>query len=258
MNERSTGPVRVAEPEPGLWHVHLAAPKANVLDRDMIRALTEVFANARGARELKAVCVTGEGPHFSFGASVAEHRADRVAAMLDGFHNLFRTIADTGVVALAAVRGQCLGGGLELAAFCHRVFASPDARLGQPEIRLGVFAPLASLILTERIGRSAAEDLCLSGRSLTADEALRLHLVDEVCDDPLAGASEYARMHVLAHSAASLRFAVRAVRLRFHERLVADLGALERLYLDELMATADAREGIDAFLEKRGPVWRNA
>jgi cyclohexa-1,5-dienecarbonyl-CoA hydratase len=256
--ERAVGPLRITEPEPGLWHVRLAAPDGNVLDRDMIRALADVFTQARGARDLKAVCLAGEGPNFSYGASVAEHRAPLVAAMLDGFHTLFRIIADASVVTLAAVRGQCLGGGLELAAFCHRVFAAPNARLGQPEIKLGVFAPIASLILSERVGRSAAEDVCLSGRALTAQQAAHIRLVDEVCDDPLEAATAYARAHLLAHSAASLRFAVRAARLRFHARLIGELGELERLYLAELMATHDANEGIAAFLDKRRPVWRNA
>jgi cyclohexa-1,5-dienecarbonyl-CoA hydratase len=161
------------------------------------------------------------------------------------------------VPALAAVRGQCLGGGLELASFCHRVFAAPDARLGQPEIVLGVFAPVASLMLPERIGRANAEDLCLTGRIVDASEAKQMGLVDVVAEEPEKAALEYARTHLLPRSASSLRHAVRALRLPLSRRLEGELARLERLYLEDLMGTQDAAEGIQAFLEKRAPVWRN-
>jgi cyclohexa-1,5-dienecarbonyl-CoA hydratase len=204
------------------------------------------------------VLIEGDGPHFSFGASVAEHRPGRIGEMLPAFHGLFAQMLRAAVPLLAAVRGQCLGGALELAAFCQRVFAAPDARLGQPEIQLGVFAPVASLILPERIGRGGAEDLCLSGRTLDADEALRIGLVDEIAADPAAAALAYARRHLLPRSASSLRMAVRASRHGFASRLQRDLQELEHLYLDELMATHDAVEGIAAFVEKRPPVWSDS
>ena len=158
---------------------------------------------------------------------------------------------------LAAVRGQCLGGGLELAGFCNRLFASPDAKLGQPEIALGVLAPVASVVLAERVGRSRAEDLCLSGRSLTAAEAERIGLVDEIAEDPTEAALGYAREYLLPRSASSLRIAVRALRSGFAERFRAQLAEVERLYLQELMSTTDALEGLQAFLEKRAPSWSN-
>jgi cyclohexa-1,5-dienecarbonyl-CoA hydratase len=179
------------------------------------------------------------------------------AGMLSSFHGMFRTMLDASVVTLAAVRGQCLGGGLELAAFCQRVFASEDARLGQPEIVLGVFAPVASFVLSERMGRGGADDLLLSGRSITAQEALRLGLVDELHADPGAAAMAYAHTHLLPRSASSLRRAVRAARLGFSERFRGQIAQLETMYLDDLMRTADANEGLQAFLEKRQPEWKN-
>jgi cyclohexa-1,5-dienecarbonyl-CoA hydratase len=178
--------------------------------------------------------------------------------MLRGFHRLFHLLLEANVVTLAAVRGQCLGGGLELAGFCNRLFAAPDARLGQPEIVLGVFAPVASVALVERVGRSHAEDLCLSGRSLTAQEAHRIGLVDEIADDPDAAALAYAREHLLPRSASSLRLALRATRVGYAERFRHALAEVERLYLEELMSTADATEGLQAFLEKRSPSWSDA
>jgi cyclohexa-1,5-dienecarbonyl-CoA hydratase len=240
------------------WHVRLAAGKGNVLDARLTAALTGVFERAAAAAGLKAICLDSQGPHFSFGASVQEHLPADVHQMLARFHGLIRAMLESGVPVLAAVRGQCLGGGLELVSVCHRVFASPDARLGQPEIALGVFAPVASLVLGDRIGRAAAEDLCLSGRLVPADEALRLGLVDVLVDDPSAAALQYARTHLFPRSASSLRFAVRALRHGLAQRLSVDLPSIERLYLDDLMATSDAVEGLQAFLEKRSPVWRNA
>ena len=184
------GPIRLETLENGaIWRAILNTPKANILDMEKCGILSDIFVEAATARDLKAVIIEGEGPHFSFGASVQEHLPDRIQAMLSGFHNLFYRILDSRVVTLAAVRGQCLGGGMELAIFCNRLFAAPDARLGQPEIVLGVIAPVASVMLADRVGRSRAEDLCLSGRSVTAEAGLAMGLVDEMDADPGAAAA---------------------------------------------------------------------
>jgi cyclohexa-1,5-dienecarbonyl-CoA hydratase len=243
-----------------LWRVTLGGPalKGNVLDAALMDALRRVFHDAAAAPELRALCLEGHGAHFSFGASVPEHLPDRVAGMLRRFDDLLKALLDSHVVVIAAVRGQCLGGGLELATMCHRIVAARDARFGQPEIVLGVFAPVASVVLTERIGRGHAEDLCLSGRSITAADAFRIGLVDEVTDgDPMVAALAYAREHLLPKSASSLRLAVRAARAGLVARLDHDLPIVERLYLETLMRTHDAVEGLQAFVEKRPPVWRH-
>jgi cyclohexa-1,5-dienecarbonyl-CoA hydratase len=247
------GSVRTVEP--GLWHVRWSNGKANVLDTAAVRWLRGVLREAGGTPGLKCVVLSGEGANFSAGASVSEHLPEAVADMLREFHGLFRDLLDAAVPAVAAVRGACLGGGLELAALCHRVVCARDARLGQPEIALGVFAPVASVALAERVGRGVAEDLCLTGRTLDATEALASGLADEVADDPVEAALAWARKHLLPRSAASLRLAVRAVRIPFAERFLSHLAAAERLYLDRLMRTEDAVEGIRAFLEKRPPRW---
>ncbi|HEX6790490.1 MAG TPA: cyclohexa-1,5-dienecarbonyl-CoA hydratase [Candidatus Krumholzibacteria bacterium] len=258
MDTKAAHVVRVESLEDGaIWRATLNTPKANILDHDKVEALTALFERARRDPAVKVVIIAGEGPHFSFGASVQEHLPDQCAAMLSSFHGLFHTMLDASVVTLAAVRGQCLGGGLELAAFCQRVFAGHDARLGQPEITLGVFAPVASLVLRERMGRGGAEDLLLSGRTITAAEAHRLGLVDELGDDPGAAALAYAREHLLPKSASSLRRAARAARLDFALRFRRQIAELEGMYLDDLMHTADATEGLQAFLDKRAPAWKN-
>jgi cyclohexa-1,5-dienecarbonyl-CoA hydratase len=251
--------LRIAELEGGaLWSVRLDAPRGNVLDARLVAELDLVFRRAARAPALKALLLGAEGSHFSFGASVEEHRRESAAGMLRDFHGMFLALAECAVPVLCAVRGACLGGGLELAAFCHRLTAHPDAKLGQPEIALGVFAPVASAILEGRVGRGAAEDLLLSGRTLDGREALELGLVDALADDPDAAQAAWAREHLLAKSASSLRFAVRAARLEYDRAFARRIAELERLYLGELMATHDAVEGIEAFLARRPPTWRNA
>jgi cyclohexa-1,5-dienecarbonyl-CoA hydratase len=146
---------------------------------------------------------------------------------------------------------------MELAIFCNRIFASTDAWLGQPEIVLGVLAPVASVMLADRVGRSRAENLLLSGGSMSAAEGLAIGLVDELAEDPFAAALDYAREHLLPKSASSLRFALEAARGGFADRFRKELAAVEKLFLEELMSTSDALEGLEAFLEKREARWKN-
>ncbi len=255
-----TSPLTVERLDDGaIWRAAIGGSKGNVLDAAVTEALANLFRDAAVSPHLKAVCLEGQGAHFSFGASVAEHLPPLVGAMLAGFHGALFAMLDSSVPVLAAVRGQCLGGGLELVSLCHRVFAGRDARLGQPEIVLGVFAPIASLVLADRVGRGAANDVCLTGRAVTADEALAMRLVDQLVDgDPAEAALAWARTHLLPKSASSLRYAVRASRAGLRTRLAAELPAIERLYLDGLMSTADAIEGLTAFVERRPAVWRDA
>lgn len=230
-------------------------PKGNVLDGPMIEALTTAVEQATAKPKLRAIVLDAAGKDFSFGASVEEHLPPKVGAMLAGIHRLFVLMVRAPVPVLVAVQGRCLGGGLELALAGSRIFAAPDAVLGQPEVKLGVFAPAASALLPGRVGAAAAEELLLSGRTVAAAEALALGLVDEVVADPAARALAWVEQHLLSLSVGGLRFACRAARLQRTEAFVAQLKALERLYLDELAPTADAREGLSAFLEKRSPRW---
>jgi len=241
-----------------VWRIVLDSPPANILDGEKITALTALFERAATEGKLKAVLIAAEGKHFCFGASVEEHLPGSCADMLAGLHKLFEVMLQAAVPTVVAVRGQCLGAGLELAAFCHRVVASPTAKFGQPEIVLGVFAPVASVVLPGRVGRGLAEDMLLSGRSLDAESARATGLADELADDPGAAALAYIEEHLLPKSASSLRLASRAARLDFQRRFVADIRELERLYLDQLMATSDANEGLNAFIEKRPPVWSDS
>ena len=256
------GPLEVRRERDGrLLRLRLSRPKANVVDAEMIGALDAALAEASrpapGAPALRAVLLDHAGPHFSFGASVEEHRPASFRAMLSSLHGLVLRMLELPVPILVAIRGQCLGGGLELVSAAHLAFAAPDAKLGQPEIQLGVFAPAASCLLPERIGPAAADDLLLSGRSVDAAEALRLGLVRAVAEDPEAAALAWFDAHLARHSASSLALAVRAARLGLLERVRAKLAALERAYADDLMTTRDAVEGLTAFLEKRPARWED-
>ena len=244
-----------------LLRLRLARPKANIVDAEMIAALDAALAEAGreapGAPALRGVLLEHEGPHFSFGASVQEHLPESCAAMLRSLHALVLRMVDFPLPVLVAIRGQCLGGGLEVAAAGHLIFAAPDARMGQPEILLGVFAPAASCLLPERVGQGAADALLWSGRSVDGREAHRIGLVNAVADDPEAAALAWFDEHLAKRSAASLRLAVEASRRDLRARVREKLASVEELYLTRLMRTRDAVEGLTAFLEKRAPVWED-
>ncbi len=245
------------ERDGALLRVRLARPKANLVDAPMIAALANGFAAYRENKGLLAALLDHEGPHFSFGASVEEHLPERCEQMLEQLHSLLREMLAWPRPILVSVKGQCLGGGLELALAGHLLFAAPDARLGQPEMKLGVFAPAASVLLPLRIGQARAEDLLYSGRSIDAATALAWGLVTEVSDDPSAAALAYFESHLAGKSAASLALAVRAAREPFADLARARLDDVEALYLEKLMTTRDANEGLKAFIEKRQPKWEH-
>lgn len=250
--------VRVqSERDGAVLRLVLDSPPGNVIDLEMIESLRAAVAKAGREPGLKAVVFEGEGKNFSYGASVPEHRPGEIDRVLPRFHDLFRDLFDIARPMIAIARGKCLGGGLELAAFCNWIFASPDAQLGQPEIRLGVFAPLGSLLLAERVGRPTAEAMCLTGQVIGAEDALEDGLVDFVAEDPGEAADAWIEQNLLPLSAAALHYAVRAVRQPMRQSFMDGLDELERMYLRELMRTEDAREGIAAFIDKRPPAWKN-
>ncbi len=243
------------ERDGALLRLILARPRANIIDAEMIGALDAAFAEAETMPALRAILIDHEGPHFSFGASVAEHLPEQCATMLHALHGLIGRILDCPVPVLVAVRGQCLGGGLEVALAGSLIFVAPDAMLGQPEIKIGVFAPAASAMLPLRLHQMRAEDILLSGRPVNGLTAGIIGLAIDVDDDPQEAAMRYFASHLEPLSASSLRLAVKAARGDFAARARARLAEVEHLYLETLMQTADAVEGLTAFMEKRPPKW---
>ena len=259
MAERSASPlVARLDRDGALLRLTLARPKANLVDAAMIAALSDALAGHRAHRGLRGVLLDAQGPHFSFGASVEEHLPDRCARMLADLHALIGAMLDYPVPIVTAVRGHCLGGGLEVALAGGLIFASRDARFGQPEMKLGVFAPAASVLLPWRVSQAVAEDLLLSGRTIDADEALAIGLVQQVADDAQAAALAYFDAHLATKSATSLTLALGAARGARVREARARLAGLERVYVENLMQTHDANEGLAAFLEKRQPTWEYA
>lgn len=225
--------------------VILAAPKANILDATMIGELDAILADLEPGRDLCAIVIESEGPHFSFGASIEEHLPEQIEGALARLGALLRRLAHAPAPTIAAVRGQCLGGGLELVLACDLVVAEENAQLGVPEIKLGVFPPAASALLPVRIGVAAAASLILTGASWSGAQAYQHGLVART------GSVEPLLEELLQRTPSALRHAARAVRHHVIRALDEDLPRLDRLYLDELMTEPGAADGIRAFLEAR-------
>jgi len=245
------------EHDGALLRLRLARPTANIVDAAMVAALSGALVAYRGHPGLRAVVLDAEGPNFSFGASVEEHLPESCGAMLASLHGLVLAMLEFPVPILTVVRGQCLGGGLEVVLAGGPIFAAPDAQLGQPEMLLGVFAPAASVLLPYRINQPAAEDLLFSGRSVSGVDANAMGLVHTVADDPETAALAYFERYLAGKSGAALACAVAAARGAMIPDVRRRLNEVERLYLDRLMHTRDANEGLVAFLGKRKPRWEH-
>jgi cyclohexa-1,5-dienecarbonyl-CoA hydratase len=249
-------PVRTwIERDGALLRLRLSRPKANLIDASTIQALHGALIEHCGAAELRGVLLDAEGPHFSFGASVEEHLPANCARMLGSLHAMLVAMLEFPAPLLVAVRGQCLGGGLEVALAGGPIFAAPQAQFGQPEIKLGVFAPAASVLLPYRVSQPVAEDLLLTGRSMPAAEALAAGLVQAVAEDPEAAALQWFEQHLQPRSGAALACALAAARGQMQRDVRRRLAEVEQLYLGRLMRTHDANEGLAAFMEKRQPAW---
>ncbi len=245
------------EVDGALLRLRLARPRANIVDASMIASLDGALLAHRTNHKLRGVLLDAEGPNFSFGASVEEHLPAQCAQMLASLHALIVAMIEFPAPILVAVRGQCLGGGLEVALAGSLIFAAPDAQFGQPEMKLGVFAPAASVLLPYRVNRPTAEDLLFSGRSIGAEEARAAGIVHTVFADPETAALTYFNEHLAGKSASSLACALAAARGPMIRDVRQRLAEVERLYLERLMATRDANEGLTAFLAKRRPNWEH-
>jgi cyclohexa-1,5-dienecarbonyl-CoA hydratase len=237
--------------------ITLDRPPLNVVDIPMMNALSKALYDLGGRADFIVFQGAGE-KGFSAGAEVRDHTPERIRQMLSAFHGVFRQLWRSGCVTIAGVHGYCLGGGCELATYCDFVIAGESAMFGQPEIRLGCFPPVAMVTLPYLVGPRAAMHLILTGRSFSAQEALHMGLVTRVVEDEAVEREVNALLSELGSLSPLIRRRVRqelwrSIGMDF-ERL---LDAAENLYLNELMKTDDAVEGIRAFIEKRAPVWKN-
>lgn len=240
--------------------ITFARPPLNIFNIAMMKEISDALSECAGERSLVAIVFDAakDCRAFSAGVAVEEHVEDTVYEMLDSFHMIFRLLEQIARPAVAVVDGSALGGGCELVAACDMVIASDRARFGQPEIKLGVFPPVAAVLLPRIIGEKRARELILTGDLIDAPEAARIGLVNHVVP---SGQLEQKTQEVLAKlremSAAALEFTRRAMDLGHGRTIDVALSEMENVYLHELMKTSDAKEGINAFMEKRKSVWRD-
>lgn len=246
--------VEVAPPRATLT---LAKPPLNVLDFEEIGALQRAVDSVAARADVVVLVLRAEGEKaFSAGVEVRDHLPDRLDDMIDSFHRLCRSLIEVDSVTIAAVRGVALGGGMELAACCDFVLAAEGASFGQPEIELGCFPPLGAALYPSLLGAKRASEIVLLGERFSAAEARGMGLVHRViAKAELDSAVDELVSKLASKSPAALRLAKKALRAST-ERALESLPEIESLYREELAATEDMLEGLQAFLEKRDPVWR--
>jgi len=244
-----------------LLRLSLNAPKGNILSQAMMGEISSTLSNHREDPALRLVLLTAEGNHFSFGASVEEHRREQAPVMLAAFHALVRSVAAYPVPIAAVVQGQCLGGAFELVLACHLVFATPNASFACPEVKLGVFPPVLAAIGPMRLGHAVSERMLLTGDSLDAETARLLGFVARLltADSPQSDVVRWFQEVMAPLSAFAIRQTTKVSRRSsgILQALGASLSLAERQYLEEVLTSRDGNEGIAAFLERRKPLWRD-
>jgi len=236
--------------------ITLRNPPLNIIDIPMMDELALALAEMEAQPDISIVVFRGEGNCFSAGVDVAAHTPDKVVSMLEEFHRIIRSLIATKKVAIAAVQGHCLGGGAELAMVCDLVYTTEDAQWGFPEIQLGCFPPVAVTALSALIGQKRASDLILTGRTIPGVEAAAIGLATgALAKNQLAMVVDETIKKLSALSPAALALTKKAIYAWDSMHFDKGLARAEKIYLDELMKTEDANEGIRAFMEKRQPRW---
>jgi len=244
--------------ESGVGRITLNLPPLNIIDIPMLGEIQSAITRIQLEKDVKVLVIDHQGKAFSAGVSIRDHTPDKVSEMIEKFHGLFRVLHSLSLPTLALVDGMALGGGCELATFCDMVIASDRATFGQPEIKVGVFPPVAAVVFPHMIGRNRALELLLTGDVVDAAEAKALGLINKVfpTQEFRQRADEFIGKLTWL-SAPVLKLTKRAVDRALDSSLREGLASVEELYLGELMQTEDAREGLNAYLEKRQPVWKN-
>lgn len=238
--------------------VVLSRSPLNVMNIPMMQEMNAAFSELVRHPTAKALLIKAEGKAFCAGVDIADHTADKVDAMMKEFHRLFHLLHEFKIPTMAVVDGAALGGGCELAIYCDMVVASDRAKFGQPEIKVGVFPPVAAAIFPRLVRRNRALELLLGGETISATEAERVGLINKVF--PVEGFEAQVDAFMSKFTAQSkviLELAKRAVDAGLYRPCMEALSRAEEIYLKEVMKTEDANEGLRAFLEKRQPVWKN-
>ena len=236
--------------------IALRHPPLNVIDIPMMEELGQTLGDVGTRSDISVVLLSGEGRAFSAGVDVAAHTPDKVESMLLKFHAVVRAVVASKKVTVAAVHGHCLGGGAELVMVCDMAYTTASAQWGFPEIKLGCYPPVACTALAALVGQKRAADLILTGRTISGNEAAEMGLANRaVPDAELAATVEQTVRELLRLSPAALAVTKKAVYAWDAMHFDKGLARAEKIYLEELMKTTDAQEGIRAFTEKREPKW---
>ena len=228
----------------------------NVIDIPMMEEFSQALAEIEVRSDISVVVLSAAGKSFSAGVDVAAHAPDRVEEMLIKFHAVVRALVATRKVTIAAVHGHCLGGGAELAMVCDIVYTTASSQWGFPEIKLGCYPPVACTALAALVGQKCAAELILTGRTISGSVAAQMGLANHaVPDEKLAAAVDETLQELLRLGPAALAVTKKAVYAWDAMHFDKGLARAEKIYLEELMKTADAPEGVRAFIEKREPKW---
>jgi cyclohexa-1,5-dienecarbonyl-CoA hydratase len=242
---------------PPLARITLNNPPLNVIDILMMDELSAAISAIESRPDVSVLVLNGEGKAFSAGVDVAAHTPDKVEEMLLKFHGVIRALVASKKVTIAAVHGHCLGGGAELAMICDITYTTALSQWGFPEIKLGCYPPVACTALAALVGQKHAAELILTGRTISGVEAAQIGLANRaVANDALAGTVNDAVRDLLTLSPAALALTKKALYAWDAIHFDKGLARAEKIYLEELMKTADAQEGIRAFMEKREPKWQ--
>jgi enoyl-CoA hydratase len=235
--------------------------RLNALSREVMLELSETFKDIEKDQDLRAVILTGAGEKaFCAGTDIKELTAldeDTAAAVSQRGQALCNQIADCRMPVIAAVNGIAAGGGCELALACHLRLASPNAMFSLPETKLGALPGYGGTQrLAREIGQGRALEMMLTARAVSADEALRLGLVNRIATSAgsLLAETESLAQEISELAPIAIRACLEAVTKGAELPLAKGL-ALETKLFASLFATADVHEGTRAFLEKRKPVF---
>jgi len=247
------------EVKEGVATLTLNRAPLNVLNIEMMEEINAYFEGLLKEKALKLLVIQAAGKAFSAGVDVGEHLGDLVYKMIEVFHKMFRLMDGLKVPSVSVVNGSALGGGCELAVYCDMVIATEKAKFGQPEIQVGVFPPIAALAFPRMIGRKKALELILSGDVISAQEALTLGMINKIV--PEAALAEEVSRFVEKFKKLSgmvLKLTKEATLAGLNDDMDRGLKVIEKIYLDRLMKTNDAIEGLKAFIDKRKPAWKDS
>jgi cyclohexa-1,5-dienecarbonyl-CoA hydratase len=241
---------------PPVARIVLSHAPLNIIDIPMMEELAQVIGEIEARADVSIIVLSGEGKAFSAGVDVAAHTPAEVEVMLLKFHSVVRALLASKKVTIAAVHGHCLGGGAELAMVCDMVYTTTSAHWGFPEIKLGCYSPVACTALSALVGQKRTAELILTGWTISGTEAAQIGLANRAVPEENLDSAIDQTLHELCElSPAALAVAKKAIYAWDTMHFDKGLARAEKIYLEELMKTADAQEGICAFIEKRKPKW---